>query len=91
VHTSSSPPKVSSPAAVVEKFFATISQQVALGCSSVVVQSFLQLSSTIRCASRCGFLDGVPVKHRFGALYALELLSLPGGVVFGVLECFSQV
>jgi hypothetical protein len=43
VHASSSPPKVSSPAAVVEKFYAAVLQQVALGCSLVTVPS---ISST---------------------------------------------
>jgi hypothetical protein len=40
VHASSSPPKVSSPVAVLEKFSAAVPQRVALGCSSVVVPSF---------------------------------------------------
>lgn len=39
MHASSSPPKVSSPVAVVEKFFAAVPQQVALGCSLVAVPS----------------------------------------------------
>jgi hypothetical protein len=87
---SSSPLKVSSPTAVVEKFSAAVPQQVAMGCSSVAISAFS--------ATELLYLPRVDMGFSMGCSSGIGLApsvhwnsSPPGGVVFDVLECFSQV
>jgi hypothetical protein len=63
--SSSSPPKVSSPAAVVEIFTAAVPKQVAVGCSSIVVpalyQSPVDVGFWMGCSSGVG-LASIPFR-----------------------------